>query len=44
MIKTEEKANVVAVVFAAESINFFAPLAILHQDDLENRMDYTGTI
>ena len=44
MIKTEEKANVVAVVFAAESINFFAPLAILHQDDLKNRMNFTRMI
>ena len=37
--KTEEKAKVVAAAYGAESINFFASLAILHQDNLKNKMN-----
>ena len=43
-IKTEEKAKVVVAPWGAESINFFVALAILHQDDLKNRMICTRTI
>ena len=38
-IKTEERAKVVAAASGAELINFFAMLAILHQDDMMNRMN-----
>ena len=38
-IKREEKAKVVAAVWGAEPIQFLAVLAILHQDDLKNRMN-----
>ena len=38
-IKTEERAKVVAAASGAELINFFAMLAILHQDDMKNRMN-----
>ena len=38
-IYTEEKANVVAAVWGTECILFFVTLAILHQDDLKNRMN-----
>ena len=39
-IKTEVKAKVVAAVWGARLINnFFATLAILHQDYLNNRMN-----
>ena len=34
-MKTEEKAKVVAAPWGEESINFFAELAILYQDDLK---------
>ena len=40
----EEKAKVVAADWGAKSIPFFAALAILHQDDLKNRMNCTRTI
>ena len=46
-IKTEEKAKVVAAVWGADSIHFFATLAIfsiLHQDDMKNRINCTRTI
>ena len=39
MIYTEEKAKVVAAVWDTEIIKFLAVLAILHQDDLMNRMN-----
>ena len=38
-IYTEEKANVVATVWGTKFIQFLALLAILHQDDLKNRMN-----
>ena len=38
-IYTEEKANVVAAVWGTELIQFLALLAILHQDDLKNKMN-----
>ena len=39
-IQTEEKAKVVAAVWwGTELIQFLAPLAILHHDDLKNRMN-----
>ena len=38
-IYTEEKAKVVATVWGTEFIQFLATLAILHQDDLKNRMN-----
>ena len=37
-IYTEEKAKVVAAVWGTEFIRFLAALAILHHDDLNNRM------
>ena len=37
-IKTEEKAKVVAAAWGAELIQFLAAVAILHQEDLKNRM------
>ena len=43
-IKTEEKAKVVAALWGAELIQFLATLAILHTDDLKNRMNCTRTI
>ena len=43
-IKTEEKAKVVAAAWGAELIEFLAALAILHQDDLKNRVNLTRTI
>ena len=43
-IKTEEKAKVVAAVWGTESIYFFASQAIMHQDDLKNRINSTWTI
>ena len=45
-IKTEEKAKVLAAAWGegAELIKFLAKLAILHQDDLKNRMNCTRTI
>ena len=36
-IFTEEKAKVVAISWGTEFIQFFAALAILHQDELKNR-------
>ena len=44
MIKTEEKAKVVAVVWGKEFINFLAVLAFLHSDNLKNRMNCTRMI
>ena len=38
-IKTEKKAKVVAAVWGTELIQFFAVLAILHQDDLKKGMN-----
>ena len=38
--KTEEK----AAAWGADLIHFFAPLAVLHQVDLKNRMNCTRTI
>ena len=38
-IKTEEKAKVVAAVWGAKFIRFLAALAVLHWDDLENRLN-----
>ena len=44
-IETEEKAKVVvAAAWGAESLHFFAALAILPQDDLKNRMNCTRTM
>ena len=40
MIKTEEKAKLVAAAWGTELIQFLAALAILHQDDLKNRMNF----
>ena len=39
MIKTEEKAKVVAAAWETELIQFFATLDSLHQDDLKKRMN-----
>ena len=39
----EEKVKV-AAAWGAELIHFLAALAILHQDDLKNRMNCTKTI
>ena len=39
-----EKAKVVAAAWGPELIQFFAALAILHQDDLMNRMNSTRTM
>ena len=46
MIDTEEKAKVVAAVWGTEFIQFLAAAAILHWDELKNRMNlnYTRTI
>ena len=41
MIYTEDKARVVADVWGAEFIEFLAALAILHQDDMQERMNCT---
>ena len=38
-IYTEEKAKVVAAVWGTEFIQFLGALAILHQEDLKNRMN-----
>ena len=35
---TEDKAKVVATVWGTDFIKLLAALAILHQDDLKNRM------
>ena len=43
-IKTEKKAKVVVGVWGVELIQFLAVLAILHQDDLKNRINCTRTI
>ena len=43
-INTAEKAKFVAAVWGAESIHFFAVLAILHLDDFKNRKNCTRTI
>ena len=40
-IDTEEKAKVVAAVWGPKLIKFLAALAILHQDDMKKRMNYT---
>ena len=40
MIMTEEKAKLVAAAWGTELIQFLAALAILHQDDLKNRMNF----
>ena len=42
-IKTEVKAKVVTAVWGTEFIKLFAGLAILHQNDLKNRMNNPGT-
>ena len=38
-VKTEEKAKVVAAAWGTEVIQFLAVIAILHQDNLKNRMN-----
>ena len=38
-LQKEEKAKVVAAVWGMELIQFLAPLAILHQDDLKKGMN-----
>ena len=43
-MKSEGKAKVVAAAWGAEFIKYFAMLAILHQDDLKNRMNCTWMI
>ena len=43
MIKTEEKAKVVAAVWGIELSQFLAVLAILHQDDLMKVMNSSYT-
>ena len=44
-IKTKEKAKVVAPAWGrAVSVNLFAALVILHQDDVKNRMNCTRMI
>ena len=43
-IKTEDKTKVVTIDCGAELIYFLAELAILHQDDLKNRIKCTRTI
>ena len=40
---TEEKSKVVAAVWGIEFLQFLAALAILHQDDMKNRMNCTRT-
>ena len=42
--KKEEKAKVMAAAWLALLIQFLATLAIIHQDDLKNRMNCTRTI
>ena len=42
-IYTEEKAKVVAASWWTELLHFHAVLAILHQDDLNNRLICTRT-
>ena len=37
-IKTEEKAKVIAASWGTECFQFLAVLAILHQDELKNRV------
>ena len=39
IIKTEEKAKVVAAIWGTELIQFLAALAILHQDDMKKGMN-----
>ena len=39
IIKTEEKAKVVAAIWGTELIQFLAALAILHQDDWKKWMN-----
>ena len=43
-INTEEKAKVVAAVWGTEFIQFLAALAILHQDEMKNRLICTRMI
>ena len=43
-IKTEEKAKVVIAAWGAALIQFLAALAILHQENLKNRMNCTRRI
>ena len=43
-IYTEEKAKVVAAVWGIECIQFLAALAVLHQDYMKKRMNYTRMI
>ena len=38
------KAKVVAAVWGTELIQFFAALAVLHEDNLKNRMNCTRMI
>ena len=40
-IKTKEEAKVVAAAWRAELSQFFATLAIFHQDDFKNRINCT---
>ena len=42
MINTEEKRKVVIAVLGTELIQFLSMLAIIHQDDLKNRMNCTS--
>ena len=42
--KGEEKAKLIAAVWGTEFIKFLATLAVLHQDDLNNRMICTRMI
>ena len=44
MINTEEKRKVVIAVWGTEIIQFLSMLAIIHQDDLKNRMNCTSMI
>ena len=44
MIKTGAKAKVVASVWGPEFIKFLVPLAILHWDELKNRINCTKRI
>ena len=41
---TEDKAKVVATVWGTDFIKLLAALAILHQDDLKNRMKSSFTL
>ena len=43
-IYTEEKAKVVAAAWGTEFILFLAALAVLHQDDMKKRMNWTRMI